>query len=348
MGDGGELRLNRPPRLSIGLPVYNGENYLAESLEALLGQTYENFELIISDNGSTDATPDICHRYVKADSRVQYYRQPENIGSTPNHNFVFAKSRGELFKWAAADDLYARNLLECCVRALEEYPRVVLAHSWTAAIDSDGNVTQALEYPLATNSARAPERFRSMLFGTGRNDYGVIRADDQYGVIRAKVLRRVAPHGSHYHADRTIMTEIALYGPFHQTPDWLYFRRDHPRRPGHAYPTVRGWCTNLDPRRANRIWHPTVRLLAEYVLGYVRAIERAPISRAERLECYSHLLGWLGSRSAPALGRAVRGGVMAVPAGAYASAVVSDAIGPTVSLDTIVAGRGDSPCPDDV
>ena len=71
------------PRLSIGLPVYNGENYLAESLEALLGQTYEDFELIISDNASTDGTADICQRYGKQDSRIRYIRQPRNIGLNP-------------------------------------------------------------------------------------------------------------------------------------------------------------------------------------------------------------------------------------------------------------------------
>ena len=72
--------MNTAPRLSIGLPVYNGENYLAESIDALLGQSYEDFELIISDNASTDGTADICRRYGKQDSRVRYFRQPRNIG----------------------------------------------------------------------------------------------------------------------------------------------------------------------------------------------------------------------------------------------------------------------------
>jgi len=99
--------MNAAPRLSIGLAVYNGENYLAESLDALLGQSYDDFELIISDNASTDGTADICRRYEKQDSRIRYIRQPLNIGLAPNHNFVFRQSRGELFKWASHDDLYA-------------------------------------------------------------------------------------------------------------------------------------------------------------------------------------------------------------------------------------------------
>src|SRR4029077_6387743 len=158
--------MSRAPRLSIGLPVYNSEIYVAQSIESLLGQTYEDFELIISDNASTDATPDICRGYAKHDSRVRYLRQPRNIGLAPNHNFVFSESRGELFKWAAADDLYGRDLLKFCVEALDEHPEVVLAHAWEAVIDESGTVTQALEYPLATDSESAPRRLRSFLFGS--------------------------------------------------------------------------------------------------------------------------------------------------------------------------------------
>ena len=100
------------PRLSIGLPVYNGEDFLAESLDSLLGQTYEDFELIISDNASTDGTADICRRYEKQDSRIRYIRQPRNLGCAPNHNVLVQYARGELFKWASHDDLYGRELIE--------------------------------------------------------------------------------------------------------------------------------------------------------------------------------------------------------------------------------------------
>jgi glycosyltransferase involved in cell wall biosynthesis len=304
--------VNAAPRVSIGLPVYNGENYVAESLDALLGQSYEDFELIISDNASTDGTADICRRYGKQDSRIRYVRQPRNIGLAPNHNFVFQQSRGELFKWAASDDLYGRDLLRCCVDALDAHPEVVLAHSWEAAIDKAGNVTQALEYPLATDSPRAPERFRSILFGSSglfessdANTHGLIRVDnsgilracDEYGVIRADVLRRVAPLGSYHHSDRIVVCEIALHGPFHMTPDWLYFRREYPDRAYNTSPSVRARCAILDPARANRLRHPAARLLAEYMWGYVAAIQRAPLSAADRRECYRDLTRWMLDRA---------------------------------------------------
>jgi glycosyltransferase involved in cell wall biosynthesis len=277
--------MNTTPRLTIGLPVYNGEKYVAESLEALLGQTYTDFELIISDNASTDSTGDICRGYEQRDSRVRYYRQPRNIGLSPNHNFVVEQARGELFKWASNDDLYARDLLERCIDAIDKYPDVVLVHAWTAMVDESGTVTKAFEYPLNTASQRAPERFRSLLFDSG--------GDDDYGIMRTEVLRRTAMKESYHHADRTIVAELSLYGRFHQVPDWLYFRRDHADRAERACPTMRSRCVNMDPRRADPWRHPAVRLYGEYIWGYISAIRHAPLSGAERRECYRYLAQWL-------------------------------------------------------
>jgi len=313
--------MNAVPRLTVGLPVYNGANYLAESLDALLGQTYGDFELIISDNASTDGTPDICQRYEKQDSRVRYVRQPRNVGLAPNHNFVVDHARGEYFKWASNDDLYARDLLERCVDALDKYPQVVLAHSWTAMIDGSGAVMKAVEYPLATASPQAPGRFRSLLFDSG--------GDDDGGVIRTEVLRRTAMKDSYHHSDRTIIAELALYGPFYQVPDWLYFRRDHPERAERACPTVRSRCTNMDPRRADRLRHPIVRLYAEYIWGYIAAIRRAPLSAADRRKCYRYLTQWMASRART--GR--------TPLGEQPASTTD----PVIMVDAVVAGREKMP-----
>jgi glycosyltransferase involved in cell wall biosynthesis len=310
------------PRLSIGLPVYNGENYLAESLEALLGQSFEDFELIISDNASTDGTADICHRYQKQDSRIRYVRQQRNIGLNPNHNYVVRQARGELFKMASHDDLYARDLLKRCVDALDENPQSVIAHCWEAMIDTSGNVTKALQYSVAADSQRAPERFRSMLLD-GWDDY-------TYGVMRTTVLMRTRLHGSHHLADRTINTELCLHGPFYMVPDWLYFRRDHPERE-RPY-TVRSRCAYLDPRRANRLRHPVTRLYGEYLWGYVRAIRNAPLSSAERMRCYYYLAQWLTGRVAPAVSRSLQGGALA------SQEPLAEQL-PVISVDALVAGR---------
>lgn len=304
------------PRLTVGLPVYNGEKYVAESIEALLGQSFTDFELIISDNASTDATGDICRRYEKQDPRVRYFRQPKNVGLAPNHNFVAEHASGELFKWASNDDLYARDLLERCIAALDEYPDVVLAHSWTAKVDDTGAVTKAFAYPLSTASQRAPERFRSLLFVSG--------GDDDYGVMRTEVLRRTAMKESYHHADRTIIAELSLYGRFYQVPDWLYFRRDHADRAERACPTMRSRCANMDPRRADPLRNPAVRLYGEYIWAYVTAIHRAPLSATDRRECYRHLAQWLATRVRP---------------GATAGDDPVSVAHPDIEVDLVVAGR---------
>src|SRR5687768_13155946 len=117
------------PPLSIGLPVYNGEDYLEQSVDALLGQTFGDFELLLCSNASTDATDEICRRYERDDERVRFIRQPVNVGAAPNHMHVFHEARAPLFKWASGDDLYARDLLERCVQLLRDRPDVVLSHS---------------------------------------------------------------------------------------------------------------------------------------------------------------------------------------------------------------------------
>lgn len=273
------------PRLSVGLPVYNGQNYLSKSLDALLAQSYSEFELIISDNASTDGTEEICRHYAAMDPRIRYLRQPRNIGAVPNHNFVLREARGELFKWASHDDLYGPDLLARCVEALEAHPNVVLSHADMAIIDEADEITQVYDYSLATDSPQAPERFRSLL----RTDGG----DDEYGVIRTDVLRRVSPYPSYYNAGRPFIAEIALHGPFYQVPELLYFRRDHPDR-GDRLPTIRAVCANMDPRRAD---HTTIRLLSGYVWGYVTAIRRAPLSAADRRRCYRYFCEWLASQA---------------------------------------------------
>lgn len=282
------------PRLSIGLPVYNGEEYLTESLDTLLAQSYRDFELIISDNASTDGTQEICRRYAARDARIRYLRQPHNIGAAPNHNLVLQEARGELFKWASHDDLYDGDLLARCVQVLDAQPEVVLASCYSAVIDADGTRRNvAVSYPRAMDSPRAPERFRAQLFALG--------GDDDYGVIRTEVLRRIPPTGSYYHADRTFVAELSLHGRFHRVPEALYFRRDLPTRAGRQGQSVREWCVSHDPRRGNRLRHPTIRLLAEYVWAFVAMIHRAPLSASDKRECYRELSVYLASRAVPGL-----------------------------------------------
>jgi glycosyltransferase involved in cell wall biosynthesis len=279
------------PRLTLGLPAYNGEQFLAEAVDALLAQTFTDFELIISDNGSTDATGQIAQRYVAQDPRVRYIRHPVNRGSSYNHNFVIEQARGEFFKWVSDDDLYAPDLLQRCIDALDTRPEISLAHAWTAFIDDHGQITHKVDYPLTTDVSDPVQRFRSLLDTQG--------GDDIYGVIRMSVLSQVAPFGSYHWADRPFVAELALHGPFHNVPEFLYFRRDHPDRTTRAGMDIRKRCSRLDPARANRWRHPLLRLVGEYVLGFISAIGRAPISRRDRWRCRWVFLIWLLSHMNP-------------------------------------------------
>ncbi len=311
--------LSSLPRLSIGLPVYNGERFLAEALDSLLGQTYRDFELIVSDNASTDGTADICLRYAEQDSRIRYVRQSRNIGLMANHDFVVQEARGELFKCTAYDDLYGRDLLARCVEALDRDPDAVLAHSWSAMIDESGTVLGTFGSGVAMDSPRAPDRFRNVLF-EGCHDY-------EYGVMRTQSLRRMMRRGSYHHADRMFNAELALYGRFQQIPDWLYFRREHPGQPPQ---TARDRCATFDPRRADRLRHPAIRLYGEYLLAYVKAIKQAPLSTSDQLKCYGHFAHWMASRTVPVAGRTLRREPLR-------DDPLSSA--PLIPVDAIVAGR---------
>jgi glycosyltransferase involved in cell wall biosynthesis len=292
----------RSPTLTVGLPVYNGERYLGESLDALLAQTYSDFELIISDNASTDATPDICRRYAERDPRIRVIRQSRNIGAGPNHNILPREARGKYFKWASHDDLYHPELLQRCVEVLDSHPECVLAHAWDAIIDVDGAVIEAPPYTMQTDSPSPRVRLRSLLYGAGGNDF--------YGVIRTDVLRYVREHGSYFNADRTFTASLALHGPFYQVPEVLYFRRDHAGRATRAG-GKRARAAVLDTKRADRLRHPMLRMYVEYIFGYLVAIRRAPLSFVDRVGCLFEVASWAIGHAAPSRRRGRSGPAVA-------------------------------------
>src|SRR3569833_3827425 len=153
----------KPPLLSIGLFVYNGERFLAETLDSLLAQTWTDYELIISDNGSTDGTPAICEHYASLDKRIRYYRSPTNRGAGWNIRRGDSLATGKYFKWAACDDLYEPTFLQACVEALEGIEGYVLAHAKTRVIDAEGKLVENYEWPMRTDSPDAVTRIREML-----------------------------------------------------------------------------------------------------------------------------------------------------------------------------------------
>jgi glycosyltransferase involved in cell wall biosynthesis len=299
----------RPATVTVALPVYNGEDYLEEALAGLLAQTYTDFELVISDNASTDRTAEICQAYAARDPRIRYVRQPTNLGAVPNHNLLLALARGRYFKWVGADDIYLPRLLERSVEAIQAHPEAVLVNVWDGVVDGAGN-RNAVTYPLDTANPSAHARFRSVLRANGGNDF--------YGLFRTADLRRIRPLGSFLHSDRAYMGELAMNGPFHQVPEVLFYRREHPYRTSHAG-LARDVVAKLDPSRAGSGHRRSLVLYGEYVQGLFSAVMHAQVSWPERARCLWELLAFFGDRFRPAVvQRVISGAAPAAdaPAGA--------------------------------
>lgn len=276
---------NREPRVSIGLPVFNGAAYLRATLDSLLAQTFTDFELVISDNASTDGTDEICREYAARDKRIRYLRNRENLGAAANYNRVFHLSSGEYFKWAAADDLCAPEFLERCVEVLDQEASVVLCYPRAKAIDERGNVLR--EYPAKPNAASTKPQERFYEFVCVPHPCVAV-----FGLIRANALRRTQLIGNFASADRPLLGELSLLGRFFEIQEFLFFYRNHPKQSWRAYPTRQSVQAWYDPARARKLTLPHWRLLREH-LG---SISRAPLGWSERTSCYLCMVWWVRKR----------------------------------------------------
>jgi glycosyltransferase involved in cell wall biosynthesis len=270
------------PLVSIGLPVFNGERFLAQAIESLLNQTYRHTELIISDNASTDATPDICKRYAAADARVRYSRLPENVGGVPNANRVFSLATGTYYMWASDDDVWDRSYVEQCVRHLERDPGVVLVCSEMAIIDETGAIQRRVQLPRSADAPRPADRLREF------TDIHAI-ADAGYGVTRAAAVRQTPLFVLHPGHDKILLAELALHGRIVRLPEYLYFRREHARRSVNVYRSLLeryGW---VSPACAGKRRFPHWAFLR----GYAAAVARARLTLRDKAACGMVLLRWV-------------------------------------------------------
>lgn len=280
-----EKTTNKAPRVSIGLPIFNGERYLREALDSLLSQTYADFELVICDNASTDATESICREYVARDPRVRYSRNERNLGAGPNFERAFDLSRGHYFRWAAHDDLQEPDLLGKCVEALDRNPDAVLCQSRVRIIDDASNTMGFYDSGLGDKSG-------ADLFGT------IVLTQhwctDIFGLVRSEVIREIrdsrkpgegifrAFHGS----DEIVLAEIAMFGGFVKVDEPLFLNREHSNRYSVAIPIKdRGaWYASSGSRLRFHLW--------QKYRGYINAVRRYQRNPGVRLGCYRHLLVW--------------------------------------------------------
>ena len=212
-------------RVSVGLPVYNGEKYLDHALRTLVSQTHEDLEIIISDNASTDGTRRICEEYAARDPRIRYYCQPVNRGGSYNHNFVARQATAPYFRWYSADDWMAPDCIEQCVTVLDSEPDVVLAWATpTPVYDGDPYDEYPKEPPW---NDRTPATRLQSLLGPDPEESLISWCYPIYGVTRTSSFLECLPLGSFYGSDNVVLAGLALRGHWRQIPAGLFYCRRH-------------------------------------------------------------------------------------------------------------------------
>lgn len=295
----------KAPLVSIGMPLYNAERYLEETLDSILGQTFSDFELIISDNASTDATDMICRRYAAADSRIRYSRNARNMGATFNYNLTFAIASGAYFRHNAYDDTLAPTYLERCVAVLDNEPEVVLVYPLALFIDENNNPHPDGKFRRCRLDLRMNEpheRLRAFIDSGG--PYSM--CDPVFGLFRASALRQTPVLGNFISADAILLAEIALHGHVAEIPEVLFYERFHPNGSVLANPTLDARYAWFDPGNYGKLSNqlPHWRWLIELL----RAIGRAPLSPRERTRCFAEMRHWLWTTKRGLLTDLIRAG----------------------------------------
>jgi len=261
-------------KVSIGLPVFNGENYIRRALDSLQAQTFTDFEIIICDNASTDGTRDICREYAKHDHRIRYYQNKTNVGAAANFNLTFKHAKGEYFKWAAHDDICAPEFLTRCVDVLDKHKGVVLAYPKANIIDTQEQVIEPYPRKLRTDSTNPVIRFSELLKGH--------MCFEIFGLIRRDILTKTQLIGGYAHGDGVLLARLALLGRFEEIPEYLFFTRRHQQQSIAMGTNYQPYAVWFNPKLRNRLVLPWWKIQFEFF----RSIHRAPLSFAQRYDCY--------------------------------------------------------------
>ena len=266
--------MNKSPRISIGMPAYNAAATIRSAIEALLAQSFGDWELIVSDNASTDATRDTVEDLARRDGRIRYVRHPVNIGANLNYSHAFKCARGEFFKWASSSDWCAPSFLERCLEALQPRPDAVLAAPCTRLFQGDASSFRDYAYDIEILDDTPSQRLSHLMSALRLNN--AIN-----GLIRSAALRGTDLIAAYMGADIVLMGHLALLGKMLRVDEGLYYRRmeiststalqdsDALRR--HHYPEM-GARTLF--QASKRSW------------GWLRCATAAPMSVAERWRVY--------------------------------------------------------------
>jgi glycosyltransferase involved in cell wall biosynthesis len=260
------------PRISIGLPVFNGAKYLADALDSLVAQTFSDFEIIISDNASTDATAEICRDYAAKDPRIKYHRSEVNRGAAWNFNNTFNLSRGEYFRWAAHDDFIHPEFLDKCVSFLDRNESHVLCFTRTVFIDEHDNEFKEHTYPLDLAKVSRKKLFMHYVCAHHINT-------EIFGLIRSDILGKTRLIDGFVGSDFVLLGELVFYGPFYQIPEILFTHREHSGRSTKATKGPEEYTQWFDSSKKIKFAMPYWRRLYECSVS----VMRHPVSLSDKM-----------------------------------------------------------------
>jgi glycosyltransferase involved in cell wall biosynthesis len=250
-------------------------------VQSILAQSFTDFELVISDNASTDSTGDICAELMRSDARIRYFRNPHNVGAGPNFNRAFELTSGPYFKWMAHDDALEPEWLKLCVEVLDNDPTVVLAYTKAVRMDASGAKGRPYGSGHSASSHSAPERFGNVM---RRANWGL----PVFGLVRRDVLLKTRGFVGSPGADHMLLSELALHGRFYEVPEYLMLHGIHSERYARSHHTRREKAGWYDPSRSGRLFFPAWRKLRVHL----SSVHRSDLSVWERWRCYMHVGRW--------------------------------------------------------
>jgi len=268
------------PLVSIGIPVYNGEQFIAQALDSFLAQTFSDFGIIICDNDSHDKTEQICREYAGRDPRIRYYRNESNIGVAGNCRRVLDLATGKYFKYAAHDDLCAPQFLERCLEVLDRRPDVVLAYPKTKLLNELSGELTEYEEGMNLQSERPSERFTQLM-------QQMRLCNTIFGLVRTVELRKTGGYPAYLGGDIVLMAELSLRGKFYEIPEYLFYRRFHPSAAS-SMKDQRQLESYLEPSLAKQ--ERIHRREWTHLAGHFRSTLRTPLPITERARLMLALL----------------------------------------------------------
>lgn len=284
------------PLVSVGVPVHNGENYLEDALRSNLDQTFDDFELLVSDNGSTDRTQEICRDYAAADPRIVYDRVDENRGAARNYNRLVHAARGRWFRWASHDDLADPRLLELLVDHARSTPRAVLVYGKTVLVDEDGDAIRRRDDNLDLRQPTPHQRLAGFARGWGM-------CNPVFGIIDRDVLLQTSLIGPYVGSDVTLLAELAMAGEFHEVPEYLFHRRIHADSSRQGDLTLDEVAAWFDPRQSRA---PRLAPRNLVMVKILQSIRDAELPADERLRCAAAYCGTWAMRRVRTRGGALK------------------------------------------